>query len=144
MSETAQVDFYLLKTPELDARLLACRLALMAWERGHRITVLTESPTDAAELDDLMWKSPQGRFLPHSTDDSEKSGMAPVLITGAEHLNEADVLINLCRSPVEDPGRFNRLLEIVPHRKADREASRDKFRYYREQGLNPATHEISR
>ena len=144
MSDTAQVDFYLLKTPELDARLLACRLALMAWERGHRITVLTESTAAATELDELMWKSPQGRFLPHEPDSSEKAGMAPILITGADRFNEADVLINLCRTPVPDPGRCNRLLEIVPHRKADREASRDKYRYYREQGLNPATHEISR
>jgi DNA polymerase-3 subunit chi len=144
MPDDAQVDFYLLNTPQLEAGLLACRLALMAWERGHRVTVLTDSREAASELDELMWKSPRGRFLPHARDDSESADVAPVLITGPDRLNEADVLINLCRLPVPEPEKYKRLLEIVPHRKADRDASRDKYRYYREQGLSPATHEISR
>jgi DNA polymerase-3 subunit chi len=143
MPESTQVDFYLLARPGLDAGRLACRLALMAWERGHRTTVLTESEAAASELDELMWNAPDGRFLPHARDGSETAGQAPVRITAEQRLNEADVLINLCRAPVPDPACCNRLLEIVPHRKADREASREKYRYYRSQGLEPATHEIS-
>ena len=144
MPGPAQVDFYLLATPELDAGRLACRLALMAWERGHRTTVLTESEEAADRLDELMWAAPRGRFLPHARDGDEHAGRAPVRITVPGRLNEADVVINLCQAPVPEPGRCNRLLEIVPHREADREASREKYRYYRKQGLEPATHEISR
>lgn len=144
MPGPAQVDFYLLANPDLDARRLACRLALMAWERGHRITVLTESANAAAELDELMWNTPRGRFLPHALEGSETAGLSPVRIMERDRLIEADVLINLCRAPVPDPGQCNRLLEIVPHREADRKASRDKYRHYMKLGLKPATHEISR
>ncbi len=47
MTDSCQVDFYVLDEGALSAEQLACRLALMAWEQGHRITVLTES-TDLA------------------------------------------------------------------------------------------------
>jgi len=43
---------------------------------------------------------------------------------------------------VPDPGRFRRLLEIVPADTRQRESSRTKFRQYRSLGLEPNHHEI--
>jgi DNA polymerase-3 subunit chi len=144
MPEPPQVDFYQLGDASLDARELACRLALMAWERGHRILILTESDAAAAELDELMWTSPGGRFLPHGRAGAETGTRAPVQIGGGPGLQDADVVINLCARPVTATDQFRRLLEIVPHQQSDRIASREKYRYYKEQGLTPAYHEISR
>lgn len=161
MTESCQVDFYLLAKPGLDARRMACRLALMAWERGHQTIVLTESDTSATEIDALMWESPADRFLPHELDSDagpeNATGSAPVLISRMSRLednslnanldadlNEWDVVINLCAQPVQKPARFKRLLEIVPHQHDARQASREKFRYYRDQGISPRTHEIDK
>lgn len=147
MTDQCQLDFYVLATPGLDARHLACRLALMSWERGHHTIVVTDSDTAAREIDELMWESPPNRFLPHQQDTENKASSAPVLITqmsgmhGAR-LNEAEVVINLCPEPVPEPGRFKRLLEIVPHQDAERENSRKKFKVYRDQGISPRMHEI--
>ena len=136
-----QVDFYLLASPEGDAGHLACKLALMALERGHRIDILAADADSARALDELMWRYPEGRFIPHDLADGPTGRQAPVRIHQRAP-DKADVLINLTQQPVDQPQRCRRLLEIVPHRDADRKASRDKFRAYRAQGLEPATHPI--
>ena len=115
----------------------------MAWERGHTAQVLTSDDEQARQFDDLLWNSPAERFVPHAIAGTQDAEAAPVQITTAEGLVDGDLLINLSREPIADPGRFARLLEIVPHKPADREASREKFRYYRNQGLEPQTHDIS-
>ena len=78
MSDTCQVDFYVLSRDSQTAERLACRLALMAWEQGKQIAVLTENADEVQKLDALMWDYPPGRFLPHSTNFSDPS--APVRI----------------------------------------------------------------
>ena len=149
MTDHCQVDFYVLATPGLDARQLACRLALMSWERGHHTTVVADSGAAAREIDELMWKSPSGRFLAHALDTENKASSAPVVITLMSALNEArfkeaEVVINLCPEPVPEPGRFKRLLEIVPQQDVERASSRQKFRVYRDQGISPRMHEIDK
>jgi DNA polymerase-3 subunit chi len=143
MSTACQVDFYVLQDEAQSADLLACRLALMAWEHGKRILVLVSSDADCERLDGLMWEHPQGRFLPHAL---ARSCAAPVMIGTIAELEEraADVLINMTATAIPEPGRFQRLLELVPANDAQRKASRDKFREYRACGLEPATHQINR
>ncbi len=142
MTDHCQVDFYLLATPGLDARRLACRLALMSWERGHHTTVIADSSMEASEMDALMWESPPGRFLPHDLNQENTAGSAPVIISLMSGLKATEVVINLCPQPIPEPDRFQRLLEIVPHQDFERENSREKFRVYRGQGISPRMHEI--
>ena len=39
MDHACQVDFYVLARPTQSAGELACRLAMRAWEQGHRVLV---------------------------------------------------------------------------------------------------------
>jgi DNA polymerase-3 subunit chi len=125
-----------------SADLLACKLALMAWEHGKCIMVLVASDADCERLDDLMWAQPYGRFLPHETT---RGRSAPVMIGTISQLDgrAPDVLINLTATAITDPQRFQRLLELVPANDHERKASREKFREYRARGLEPATHTIN-
>jgi DNA polymerase-3 subunit chi len=140
MSEFCQVDFYLLGESSPGAARLACRLALMALEKNHKIFIITASEASGDELDELMWQYPEGRFIPHARSGAEDSARAPVNIGTLASLNRADVVINLCPVAVPQPERFARVLEIVPAADNDKEASRQKFRIYRNLGLNPHTH----
>ena len=144
MTETCQVDFYVLGDGALTAEQLACRLALMAWEQGHQIAVLTETTDIANKLDELMWDYPAGRFLPHSAEPGDTR--APVIIGTSDMPIQQDkeVIINLTSTAISEPDRFKRLLEIVPGSPSQRTASRHKFRSYREQGLDPASHAIGK
>lgn len=142
--ESCQIDFYLLGESSPGADKLTCRLALMALERKQKIFIIT--PTDIAgeKLDELMWVYPEGRFIPHARSADPDSAKAPVNIGTLSGLKQADVLINLCREAVPQPERFSRVLEIVPFADNEKEASRVKFRTYRNLGLNPQTHEINK
>jgi len=139
-SSSCQVDFYVLEDPRKSVDQLACQLAMMAWEQGLSSLVVVPDSDHAKKLDELMWSWPQGRFLPHQV--SGQTCQAPVSIGSLADLGhtQAEVVINLDLLPVPQPERFRRLLELVPAREADRQASRVKFRAYRESGLNPQSH----
>jgi DNA polymerase IIIc chi subunit len=144
MPETCQVDFYLLGESSLQAGNLACRLALMAWERKQGVFVITASDTACEQLNELMWHYPEGRFLPHTRAGDQDSHKSPVNIGSFSNLNPTDVVINLCPEAVPQPERFSRILEIVPYADDERQASRLKYTSYRHLGLKPQTHEINR
>jgi len=142
--ESCQVDFYLLGQSSPGANKLACRLALMALERKQKIFITTPSETSGEQLDELMWQYPEGRFVPHARIDDPDAVKAPVSIGSVSGLNQADVVINLCPDAIPQPERFSRILEIVPYADEEKEASRMKFRNYRNLGLAPRTHEINK
>ncbi len=150
MSSRCQVDFYVLQSATQAAPHLACRLALMAWEKGGHIRVAVTSFEELQALDALMWELPSGRFLPHRlaipNAGAAKGRKAPVILGTPDqfaHLEpDGAVMINLTAGAVTEPDRFQRILEIVPFSQQDRAHSRDKFRYYRDMGLDPASHDI--
>jgi DNA polymerase-3 subunit chi len=139
-----QVDFYVLARPGQSAERLACQLAMMAWEQGHRVTVLTADENGARTLDEIMWDYPAGRFLPHARGTAGPDTPVSIEAHAADIPGDRDVVINLAEKAVPEPGRFKRLLEIVPGREHERRASRLKFREYRELGLDPASHTIGK
>ena len=142
--EPCQVDFYLLGASSSGADKLACRLALMAWERKQKVFIITATESSGKQLGELMWQYPEGRFLPHSGVNDQDSGKAPVYIGTLSGLNPTDVVIDLCPEAVPQPERFSRVLEIVPYAENERQASRVKYKTYRNQGIKPQTHEINR
>jgi len=144
MSDTCQVDFYVLANPDQSAERLACKLAMMAWEQGHRVAIMTADERDAESLDEFMWDYPPGRFLPHSRGKAESESPVSIEVHTAEIPAGRDVVVNLADSAVPEPARFKRLLEIVPGAEQKRLASRQKFREYRSLGLDPASHTIGK
>lgn len=116
----------------------------MALERKQKIFIITPSEASSEQLDELMWQYPKGRFIPHTRVEDQDAAMAPVNIGGLSGLNPADVVINLCPEAIPQPERFSRVLEIVPYADDEREASRVKYRIYRNLGLDPQTHEINK
>ena len=143
-TKTCQVDFYLLEESSAEAGIIACRLALMSWERKQNVFVITTSQTATKQLDKLMWQYPEGRFLPHSGADDENAAKAPVNIGTISSLIPTDVVINLCPEAVPQPGRFSRVLEIVPFAESEKALSRVKYKTYLKLGLKPGTHEINK
>ena len=144
MTGSCQVDFYVLDESALTAEQLACRLALMAWEQGHRIAVLTETTEHANKLDELMWNYPAGRFLPHTAKAGDARGPVSIGTPDMPLPGDREVIINLTSTAIAEPGSYKRLLEIVPGNPSQRSVSRLKFRAYRDQGLDPASHPIGK
>ena len=142
--DLCQVDFYLLGDASLNAGKLACRLAMMAWERKQQVFICAPSEASIDQLDKLMWEFPPGRFLPHARTDAVAAAKAPVNIGTLSSLKPAEVLINLCSDAIPQPARFKRILEIVPFAENERQASRAKYKTYSNLGLKPELHEMNK
>ena len=146
---TTRVSFYVLSGAETAARLgYACRLAEKAYKLRNRIHAHASDAGMAQALDVLLWTFRQGSFVPHEMLKPVSQLSSPVTIGFAgipapAEPPPADLLINLALEVPVFFGRYVRIAEIVDSSPASREAGRARHRFYRDQGLEPETHEVS-
>ena len=145
MSGTTRVDFYVLPDDSTDGLLAtACRLCEKAVGAGKRVHIHAPEADVAQEIDRLLWVYKQGGFIGHERIGvSRDPDLAAVLIGGGEPLpSHRDVLVNLAPAVPEFFGQFERVLEIVAGDTATRGRSRERFKFYRDRGLEPETHKL--
>ncbi|PWB49109.1 MAG: DNA polymerase III subunit chi [Nitrosomonadales bacterium] len=136
-----QIDFY---THVQDRQLLACKLSAKALEQGLRVLVLTSDESDAARMDRMLWSVPATGFLPHCRARDELAPATPVIVDhDPGELAHEQVLLNLSGTKPAFFSRFQRLIEIVTADEADREAARERFRFYRDRGYEIRSHDMS-
>lgn len=144
MRTETRVSFYLLGSDDPRARLMfACRLTEKAWHLGNRVHALAASTQMAGELDELLWTFRQGSFVPHALQPVDGEDYPPVTIGvdgGASPA--ADLLINLADVAPASCSSWPRIAEIIDATPAGREQGRERFRAYRQQGLDPETHTV--
>ena len=143
-----QVDFYVLTGDEPGARLrFACRLVEKAWLKRHRVRVQLEPGGELEDFDQLLWTFSDRAFIPHrragSPDDAPPPARAPVVIADSDAVDTADgdVIVNLSATlpPIEG---WARIAEVVDADAVRRTKGRDRFRVYRDRGLEPKTHDM--
>lgn len=143
-----QVDFYVLPGDDPAARLrFACRLVEKAWLKRHRVRVQFEPGGDLASFDRMLWTFSDRAFVPHrragSADDAPAPARAAVVIADADTADPADgdVLVNLSAA-LPAAGNWSRIAEVIDADEGRRSRGRERFRSYREQGLEPQTHDM--
>ncbi|HDS1737554.1 DNA polymerase III subunit chi [Pseudomonas sp. BP8] len=140
----SQVDFYVLPTDALSARLdFACKLCEKAWRLGHRVYLHCQDATQRGELDQRLWQFKGEAFVPHDLAEAHADATV-VLGLGNDPGTHDDLLINLSAAVPEFVGRFQRVAEIVVEEPTIREAARERFRFYREQGYALQNHRLQR
>ena len=146
MTTGPQIDFYVLQEQSTGGRLkLACRIVEKAYRLGHRVYVRTGNSDDTNVLDDLLWTFSQNSFVPHQLSAESDSRESPVVI--GEHPPAAegtDVVISVADDPVSNFTAYTRIVEIVGCEDDEKASGRNRFRYYREHGMEPNTHQIPR
>lgn len=140
-----RVDFYLNSDTGPDARLrLACRLVEKAYRLGHRVYIHAASRQQAQRLDDLLWTFRAGSFVPHAQVSQSRAQDHPVLIGDDGNAAQgADLLVNLSSSVPSFYSAFRRVIEVVGEDETERNSARQRFRFYRDQGLSPQSHRVS-
>lgn len=141
------VDFYILGADSTDARLsTVCRLSAKAVQRRRRIYVNSDSEAQARVLDERLWTFSQGSFIPHRIVSSADRGAGdePVLIgfSDAPADEHWHIMINLAEEVPDFFSRYERVVEIVDANPERRAQGRARYRFYKERGYNPATHNI--
>lgn len=141
-----RVDFHF----NVEHRLqYACRVVRRARAADHRVLLYSRDADRLARMDAALWTFSALDFLPHVYAGSPLAERTPVLL--ANGLGAAapacPVLVNLDDDvPPELPalkGRVERLIEIVSREEDDRRRARERFRLYREAGLDPQAHDRS-
>jgi DNA polymerase-3 subunit chi len=139
------IDFYVLSDGAPDAHLRqACRLAEQAVDQGQRVFVRTSNADDAKRIDDLLWTFGDRSFLPHeiATPASPSHERVRVLIGGSPPKAFGDLLINLGTDAPPDTDTIQRIAELVPADPERKRLARERFKQYRERGMEPTTHNI--
>ena len=145
MTTGPQIDFYVLQEQSTGGRLkLACRIIEKAYRLGHRVYVRTGNSDDTNVLDDLLWTFSQNSFVPHQLSTESDSRESPVVIGEHPPAESADVVISIADDPVSNFTAYTRIVEIVGYEDDEKASGRNRFRYYREHGMEPNTHQIPR
>jgi DNA polymerase IIIc chi subunit len=144
-----RVDFYVLASQDPSARLrFACRLVEKAWKQRHRVRVQLEPGGELEAFDDLLWTYADRSFVPHhrpgAGEPLPRDVPAPVVIADTDEADagDGDLVVNLARSLPPRFDRFGRIAEIVDADGTRRRRGRERFRLYRERGIEPATHDM--
>lgn len=135
-----QIDFYTHVGDKLET---ACRLAAKAMQQGLRVMLLTPDAAATERLDRMLWTLPPTGFVPHCRAGAPLARLTPVII---DHLDDVlvhdEVLVNLRDQWPACFSRFQRLVEIVGSDDADRQAGRERFRFYRDRGYEIRHHDL--
>jgi DNA polymerase-3 subunit chi len=141
-----RVDFHF----NVEHRLqYACRVIRRARAADCRVLVYARDADRLARFDTALWTFSALDFVPHVFAASPLAGQTPVLLTTSLNrtLPACPALINLDDEVPPDPAslgnRFDRLIEIVSRDDDDRRLARDRFRAYRDVGLQPQSHDRS-
>ena len=139
-----QVDFYILKDNSPQAQnLLTCRLSEKAYKQGHQVFINTNTSEQLKQLDDMLWTFSANSFLPHGCYEKHADSTHPVLLGHAiEPEGPSDVLVNLCSDVPAFFSRFNRVAELVGGDESQRQAARERFRFYKDRGYTLNTHKL--
>lgn len=120
-----------------DVLAYACRLLRKAYVQGARVSVMVDEAQIEA-LDRDLWLLAQAEFVPHATQQSAPHVRqhSPVLLCSGQP-EAAQVLVNLSSQMPAEAGAFGRVIEIVGNGDDVRLLARERWRLYRDGGLNP-------
>ncbi|RAJ95265.1 DNA polymerase III subunit chi [Aliidiomarina maris] len=137
----ATATFYLLDDIG-DAQLLPfiCQQVSHFFRQGQRVLVMAEDQAQAEALDELLWQLPVDAFVPHHLSGEGGQG-SPVEISWPQQANAAmrQVVINLATQAPSVAARAQRVVDVVPVETTQRAAARERFKQYRQFGLQPHT-----
>lgn len=137
-----RVDFYFNAGDKPD---VAGKLAGKVYQSGQRALLYTTDEALARDLDAALWTRQQLSFIPHVRCGHPLAKQTPILIGGdAEALASPDVLVNLSGERPPFFSRFDRLIELVSRDPADRQAARERYRFYQERGYDLKTVDLDR
>jgi DNA polymerase-3 subunit chi len=143
-----EASFYILPTHSISDRFIfACKLIEKAYRSGQFCYIYTDSLQQSQKMDSLLWTFRENSFIPHQLYD-DVNNKAPdyhqtVLIgTQPAPENWQKLIFNLSSNYPSDLIKTERILEILDNNEALKQAGRQRFRQYKQDGFTVSTHKI--
>jgi len=142
-----RVDFYIIsESNNRSQESVACVLTEKAFDQSFKILILGQSEQQLIQLNDTLWTFKEDSFIPHqiiqSEDDIDTAELPVALSQNDTAYPKANLLINLCNKIPSNADSFERIAEIVPGRKAERQQSRERYKQYQALGYELHTHNL--
>jgi DNA polymerase-3 subunit chi len=143
-----EASFYILPTHSLSDRFIfACKLIEKAYRNGQFCYVYTDSLQQSQQLDNQLWTFRENSFIPHQlyngADNKAPDYQQTVLIgTQPAPKDWQKLIFNLSSSYPSDLIKAERILEILDNNEALKQAGRQRFRQYKQDGFTISTHKI--
>lgn len=105
-------------------------------QQQQRICIQVDSLIHAEQLDTALWTFKQESFLAHDIYSTQSQSLAPILIncSTAHTCPNATVLVNLTNQIPPFYSQYDQLIELIDNASANREAGRERYRFYRQAG----------
>jgi DNA polymerase III subunit chi len=140
-----RVEFYVIEDSAPAARLkLACRIAEKAFLVDQSVLVWHTDLDELKTFDELLWTFSDRSFVPHELlgPDVSKCESNVMLSNGALPSRPIDIIINLAPDVPSCMNQAPRIAEIIDGDDVRRKAGRQRFKTYRDLGLQPVSHNI--
>jgi DNA polymerase III subunit chi len=122
----------------------ACKLLRKATATGARVALLAP-PELQARLDMELWTFSALDFIAHVRAPCPPDVQARTQVVLCERIDEVQgysVLVNLTNAVPSGFERFERLIEVVTHEDADRQAARARWKHYTDLGYDITRHDL--
>lgn len=141
-----KVDFYIIAHMDILERLnFCCRLIEKAYDQKHCIYIDCPEEKIAHQLDELLWTFEKGSFLPHNIYGEGPIPPPPIQLGFKETPpHHRDIMINLRDIATNSFQQFQRVCEIITQDEHQRQLGRERFRFYRDQGCQIATYDLTK
>lgn len=127
-----KVDFVVNLHSKLQEVALLCEHSL---QKGHTVTINCDSEATFETLNKTLWDYTDTSFLPHVTPHDTHAGVTPIhLYQDGDVVIQDDILINLAADVPLFFGRFRQLIEVVSEVEHDKQAARERWKFYRDRG----------
>lgn len=138
----SQGIFYLLDDVTEEQQLtLLCHLVTDAWREHRSVRVWCRDQQAAEQLDQALWQQPADAFVPHQlvTEGTAHSATVELCWPTAEvRSRRVKVLVNWSEQWQSAQGS-SLLIDQVPVAEQARAAARERYKQYRQQGMQLST-----
>ena len=128
-----------------DPTAYTCRLLRKAASLGAKVMV-TGAPDALDRLDLALWTFAPLEFVPHCRSAAPASVLqaSPIVLSGPrEKVPGASVLLHLGGPAPENPGQFEKIIEVVGQGMPDLQEARQRWKLYAGQGYDMVHHEVT-
>jgi DNA polymerase-3 subunit chi len=140
-----EVTFYVLNSESIYNRyLFACKLIEKAYNSGKFCYVLFDAFEQCQRLDDMLWTFRAGSFIPHQLFNGTPPDITEQVLIGVENApaNWQSVVFNLSSKMPQNWQNAARILEILDNNEITKANGRERYRTYKNAGIDIVTHKI--
>ncbi|MBF7690036.1 DNA polymerase III subunit chi [Acinetobacter pollinis] len=132
------ISFYLFEKSVERQVQSACRLARKVLKTTPKLWWYCPSKELQHTLDDLLWSFDPTSFITHGIDETT----GQVCISGNLPTEGEWIIFNFSDDVIDVKDTFKHIIEIVENTEASKITGRDKFKQYRQLGIEPRTFKL--